>query len=420
MPDAEKPALRIEGAASRILRRGLATRLGGLSLGLLILTLGAAAFIPPLPSGIAGELVGKLITGGLLLAPVLALAAIFVYLVSWRRPGAVGVGDGHLLLGRHTRIPLSELSEGGLYPDNEVEILRRGGDLVRIRFDRQTDAERLLAAAGLEASQRTLRMTLGETDFLDYLSVLVGAPVACSVVTALARVLGLGPISGIVAVVALSAFVFSAMREVFGPARITIGADGVVIARLFRERFYPHDRIADLEVAPQEVTLILTDGSRVAAKARHLPEAQQKALQIRFEQARRVWSAGDAGGAALSRLDRNGRSGADWREALRAVLAKAAVYRGRALTREDLLAVLESPSAPADRRIGAAVALADAGDADDRTRIRVAADACADPRLRVALEHAAEGSLDDAALEEAAADEARERETVTSRDRRRP
>jgi hypothetical protein len=92
---------------------------------------------------------------------------------------------------------------------------------------------------------------------------------------------------------------------------------------------------------------------------------------------------------------------AAWREALGAMRAQADSYRSATLGRDDLLAVVESPAAPLERRLGAALALAPTSDDEGRSRIRAAARACADPLMRVALEKLADGDDDDAALEEA-------------------
>lgn len=61
---------------------------------------------------------------------------------------------------------------------------------------------------------------------------------------------------------------------------------------------------------------------------------------------------------------------------------------------------------PAERRVGAAPALSGADDDDTRERLRVAADTCASPRLRVALDVIAAAAPDDEAIEAALAEEA--------------
>jgi hypothetical protein len=59
---------------------------------------------------------------------------------------------------------------------------------------------------------------------------------------------------------------------------------------------------------------------------------------------------------------------------------------------QRLLRVATDAAAPAATRAGAALALAPAMGDDDRARLRVASETCADPRLRVALLRVAEGA----------------------------
>jgi hypothetical protein len=68
-------------------------------------------------------------------------------------------------------------------------------------------------------------------------------------------------------------------------------------------------------------------------------------------------------------------------------------YRGVHLARPTLEQVLEDPAAPAERRIGAALALR-ALDATYATRVRVAAESCANELLRIALEKVADDDVD--------------------------
>jgi hypothetical protein len=85
----------------------------------------------------------------------------------------------------------------------------------------------------------------------------------------------------------------------------------------------------------------------------------------------------------------------------------AGVFRDAAFGREALVELVESPVALPTQRLGAALALADAGD-DMRTRVRVAADACANASLQQALGAVLEQRLDEAMaqrVERAEADE---------------
>ena len=92
-----------------------------------------------------------------------------------------------------------------------------------------------------------------------------------------------------------------------------------------------------------------------------------------------------------------------------AVAIASAHDRDEPLTREALLRVLASPAALAERRIGAALALTPERHAGAQESVLAAALACANPRLRIALEQVADGDFDEAALDEAIADEARSR-----------
>ena len=60
-------------------------------------------------------------------------------------------------------------------------------------------------------------------------------------------------------------------------------------------------------------------------------------------------------------------------------------YRGAALTREQLWALVEGPEIDASARQAAAEALAKTSDGADRARLRVAAEHCAAPEVRVAI-----------------------------------
>ena len=73
-------------------------------------------------------------------------------------------------------------------------------------------------------------------------------------------------------------------------------------------------------------------------------------------------------------------------------------YRSAATTVDVAAAVLRSPRATPEERVGAAVALRVAGEPPEK--IRVAAEAVADDRLRVALEAVAEDA-EDARVEKA-------------------
>lgn len=83
---------------------------------------------------------------------------------------------------------------------------------------------------------------------------------------------------------------------------------------------------------------------------------------------------------------------------LRALLARARGHRDAALDPEELWSVVQDGAAPPKTRVAAAVALRPTLDENGQARLRVAAQASALPRLRVAIEAAANDD-DDAVLE---------------------
>jgi hypothetical protein len=245
-----------------------------------------------------------------------------------------------------------------------------------------------------------MRLRLGETFFLDFLVLVLGPGFFTSAVAWAGAF-------GFLISIALTAALFFAVRAFLGPAELVVGADGIIVRQNFSSTFVPFGRIASIDPGPPErgrrvglgasLVLRLTDGSEVRARTRHLMGDPRAELLARIADARRAWEAGGASGSALAQLDRNGRSPAAWRTAMRALLATPEDYRAQAITRDALVEVLESPAAPAERRVAAALALAD--DEGARPRIRIAAQACADTDLREALEDAAEDALDDETID---------------------
>lgn len=122
------------------------------------------------------------------------------------------------------------------------------------------------------------------------------------------------------------------------------------------------------------------------------------------------------GDAQLALLERRGRSAAEWRGAMDALLARSeGGYREVRLDPDALARVAENPAQPADRRIGAALALARLDDPGLHQRLRFAVDTCADERLRVSLERAIAGEVAEDELAEVEADSAARSERAATR-----
>jgi hypothetical protein len=390
---------RLDGVETSIQRRGLAARIGwasliALALPMLVAVLGRALIPAPLRHALGWLMIAS---------PFTALVALGVRSFRWKRPGSIAVVDGDLVLersGRDLTISQGSLVSGQLSPRRRsVTLTLVGGDLVHAHVGSVEDGQALLVAAGLDASRRTLGMRLGETFFLDFLTLAL-SPGVWGALTG-----PLGP-SAIVVATALTVVCLFVVRAYLGPAHVVVGADGIIVQQSFASRFVPFGAIARIEsgvrdrrgltAAPSHpVVLVLTDGTEVHARTRHLMADQRAELVARIDDARRAWDEGRHAAAALAQLDRSGRSAAEWRRAVRSLLAAPESYRAQAVTRDALVEVLESPAAPPVRRLAAALALSGDVDVDARERIRIAAGACADDRLRVALRRAAECELDE-------------------------
>ena len=403
-----EPEVWIESASVRRTRTGLARRLGWAALACVLVPWPLASLV----EDFLGLHIPEMIRLGGILAPLLAIASLLVRWIHWSGAGAIGVvGDALVIVkGRERkRIPLASVAEGWASPARgEVELVLRGGDVIHAAVPQPHDAERLLVAAGLDASKRTMRVKLGETLFLDILVFLLGPALVLPLTQAIVRQAlpllrsGWG-FSGLF--ILLFALLFFLVRAVFGPERVVVGADGIVIERALRNRFVPHDRLASVAVKHNAVELTLTDGSRARARARHLTDEQQAELRVRIESALAAFRRGGVAAESLARLDRGGRALGDWRAALQTILEQQGSYRETPLTRDQLFEVLESAAAPVERRLGAAISLAAASEEGVARRIRIAAEASANPRVRIALAKVAEGGIDDGAIDAAIAED---------------
>jgi hypothetical protein len=103
--------------------------------------------------------------------------------------------------------------------------------------------------------------------------------------------------------------------------------------------------------------------------------------------------------ASTHLLERGGRTIAEWRNAL--TRAGTGTYREPHVDPDVLVDIVENPRSPLDHRLGAALALADLPGEERKLRVRTAIGSSANPRVRIALEKAADGTLDDGAYEAA-------------------
>jgi hypothetical protein len=178
---------------------------------------------------------------------------------------------------------------------------------------------------------------------------------------------------------------------------VAVGAEGLEIRVSVWRYFLPHSRIANVFFASDRLIIEYADGRSTSLYV-SAPKQRHELLVARIDEARRARERGGPS-AEVPALDRSGRPMAAWREALRAMLSSATAYREQPIDRPTLVRVLMDVDAPAERRIAAAVALAPIG--DEAERIRSVARVCAMQPLRVALERAADDTLDERTLDDA-------------------
>ena len=313
------------------------------------------------------------------------------------------------------RIPRTEIREAFVVPKKggfplvriDRGALRLPIDLVVHDID---EGRQILRALGLDASQSVAKVQTASYALSRRRSFIGGVVavfgVAGAVLSRLAHgIPAAGPFAGVVMVVAVAAMLALAAKR----TEVSIGADGVLIHWLWIHRFVRCEDI--LTVSEYEetmgrsrtmgVSLHLKGGEelRLPVGARHLSEDRCAALVERIRETMVAQRSGQ-GAATAALLGRQGRVMSEWIRALRAMGVGAdATLRTAPTDPEVLLRVVESPGSRAEERAAAAVALAASGDEEAKTRLRVAAEAVAEPKLRVALDAAVEE--DETALEAA-------------------
>jgi hypothetical protein len=175
-------------------------------------------------------------------------------------------------------------------------------------------------------------------------------------------------------------------------SRIIVGIDGVLVIGAERKRFIGYGAIDEVRESRGDLLLLRggrlvlrlqlqeADAARSDVLVARLREAMARAAILRSDGAEMLVRATMAGEGASRRLLSSIRGGLD--------------YRQPALAREQLWKLVEGPAAERDARTLAAGALVPTLDEHERTRLRAAADNCADPRVRVALRAFADGHRD--------------------------
>ncbi len=258
---------------------------------------------------------------------------------------------------------------------------------------------KLLMALGLDASQTTVELRGGAGPLL--------LPKGERVALSLGVVITVFTLSMVLGawwwVPLFAAFHIVSSR----PSKIRIGVDGVHLKWLWVSQFTPFSTVRSVwmreENTQRFVDLVRTDGTTTSMPVSKQDGEQDLAHQ-RILQAFQAYQARQ-GSADTEALARGGRTPAEWLTALRGLGAGAGSSLRRAHIDPDRLwSIVEDPSAAPAARAGAAAALASSASKEERTRIRVAAETIAEPRLRIAVEKAADESTSEAELAQALAE----------------
>jgi hypothetical protein len=332
-----------------------------------------------------------------------------IALATWYRGEALvgrrylGASTGLEVDARGVRLPWGTVTDADVvecvheeYGARHQVLVRLSRETLAIETDGADDALAILDALGVRPFQRAVILQVGRaTGVVARLSAvaLVSLGVAVSLplnLIFLALLLvSVRPIQLVStgAVLALAWAAFLGGSRLLATRALRIAREGISTRVGLRPaQFVPYRGM----VLERRGRLIAMHAGVAASTLHAASEAQAVALFARIDQARADFDARSAMRAEL--LARQGRPLDAWREGIRK-LALADGYR-EGLGRDELIAILEDPSALPDERIAAASALgAIPDDARVKQRVASAIRAVPEQRLRVALEHALDGAL---------------------------
>lgn len=348
-------------------------------------------------------------------APAAMITSIVLSLRRKLRVDAIAAKDGALDLddlGEVTRVGAARIQgaivRASATTDREAEIALTNGDelLVRVKDRGPKGADDLVAGLGFAGAKRKTVVSLGGTRSPLWSSLaavvlgLVSAPLGtCATAAAVPSVMDHTDTLLVFMGVAFVVITMIAAR-VMTPQKLVLGADGVELHGAFRRRFFPRSRIFGVEKMRGDVSLLLRDGDVVKdVKLSAEDDERRNALVKCIRDALEEQGHGHDPRSAL--LSRGQDSVSAWRERVRKLAGPNEGYRASAIPVETLVRTLSDADAPADVRVGAALAIASSRDQAAKEQLRIATDAIVDEDLRIALETAAEAEADDEAIQSA-------------------
>ncbi len=304
-----------------------------------------------------------------------------------------------------TDVPDAQITRALYVPDGvsdfqlvRVERGRRPAIELVVRDERE--ARQILVALWRDASQARVSFRAGSPLIASWRFAIVPVMIVAGVLSVMIA----GPTNGVGAPVPMLV-AFVAVALAFGvPARVEVGADGVLVRWFGTTKFIP---AGDIRYTSRfesgfgrnrhvGVKLHLDDDLTydIVVGSSRWHDDDASALAARVDEVTEAHRRGDA--ASTVALARAGRPVREWIRALRVIGAGAEVnFRRAEIDREALWRVYESPASTPEERVAAAVALSTQATPETAQRIRVTADTLADPSLREAITTAT-GSDDEA------------------------
>lgn len=279
-----------------------------------------------------------------------------------------------------------DAARGGfeLHLDHEQVI---GGEMLTAAPGTSIDSAGLLRALGVDASRRAVTLRTSPMDSPAFRA-------AWFFVGVIPALLSLADVRVRLALMVLGAALAWVLAAAWRGPAVTIGLDGLRVATLVKARFIPWSAVTKVAVDGRLLRATLASGESVPlGGATGGARTRAEAMRSRIEEARSQAATADPRHEAATA--RQGRTEAQWREAMAALVGSAS-YRDEPVSEGDLEAVLRAGTASAEQREGAALALMAVDPARNATRVRIAASSLADEPTKEALEEIARGGEDDA------------------------
>jgi hypothetical protein len=346
----------------------------------------------------------------LIVGPLAAIGFAFLTILTFyrwpqrRTAHVVADASGLTLDGKHPARTGSQHAFTMILPDGAWGVRvedRRWVHAITLVVQDAAEAESILRALRMDVSHATVTFTATKGGQRGHIIRTLLCVFAYGVLTALGIVLGRF-------LPALRHQSFLLWPTLLGPlvvgsARVTVGADGVLIRPyLGRRRFLPYANILSAELEANDVVLTLRSGKpvRFGMGNRQFDSAGQAFVQ-RIRTGKEEQGSGVAPPSPAALVARGQRSVRAWLAGLQELAGlERATYRRPVVPAEQFWRIVEDARGAPEVRAGAAVALRSSLDGEGRERLRVASEACASPKLRAAFD-AVRSEKGEAAVEEA-------------------